>query len=55
MNIEDGIKSYLNSHPEVNMVVLPTHGRKGLSRFYHGSLTELVVNHLPIPVFTFKL
>lgn len=54
-NIEDGIESYLNHHPEVNMVVLPTHGRKGLSRFYHGSLTELVVNHLPIPVFTFKL
>lgn len=54
-NIEDGIKSYLNHHPEVNMVILPTHGRKGLSRFYYGSLTELVVNHLPIPVFTFKL
>lgn len=54
-NIEDGITSYLNNHPEVSMVVLPTHGRKGLSRFYHGSLTELVVNHLPIPVFTFKL
>jgi nucleotide-binding universal stress UspA family protein len=54
-NIEDGIQSYLNRHPEIDMVVLPTHGRKGLSRFYHGSLTELVVNHLKSPVFTFKL
>lgn len=54
-NIEEGIQSYLNHHPEIDMVILPTHGRKGLSRFYHGSLTELVVNHLKSPVFTFKL
>lgn len=34
---------------------MPTHGRKGLARFFKGSVGEEVVNHSPIPVLTLKI
>ncbi|WP_368662554.1 universal stress protein [Zobellia laminariae] len=34
---------------------MSTHGRKGLSHFFMGSIGEDVVNHSKIPVVTFKI
>jgi len=38
----------------VDMIVLGTHGRTGLSRLLMGSVAEAVVRHAKCPVFTYK-
>ncbi|NQZ77942.1 MAG: universal stress protein, partial [Ekhidna sp.] len=40
---------------EADIIVMPTHARRGLSHWFSGSLTEDTVNHVNIPVWTFKL
>lgn len=35
---------------DVDLVVMPTHGRKGLTRFLLGSVTERVINAADVPV-----
>ena len=52
--VEDGVLSYANSH-DVDAVAMITHGRKGLSHFFGGSISEDMVNHTKFPVITFKL
>lgn len=47
--VEDGIFEYLNTH-KIDMVVMGTHGRTGISRLLMGSVAEVVVNHSPVPV-----
>lgn len=38
-----------------NLIIIPTHGRKGLSHFFNGSIGEDVVNHSELPVLTLKI
>ncbi len=38
----------------VDMIVLGTHGRTGISRLVMGSVAEAVVRHSPCPVLTFR-
>jgi nucleotide-binding universal stress UspA family protein len=38
-----------------DMIVMLTHGRKGLSFFLDGSVTSSVVNHAQIPVMSYKI
>ncbi len=38
-----------------DMIAMATHARRGLSHWFSGSLTEDTVNHIDIPVWTFKL
>jgi nucleotide-binding universal stress UspA family protein len=40
---------------EADVIAMPTHGRKGLSHFFNGSIGEDVVNHSTLPVITFKI
>lgn len=47
--VDEGIVKYADD-VEADMIVLMTHGRKGLSRFIMGSVAETVVNFSPIPV-----
>ncbi|MDX1752872.1 MAG: universal stress protein [Salinimicrobium sediminis] len=53
-SVETGI---LNFARKVNadLVGIATHGRKGLSHFFNGSISEDLVNHANSPVITFKL
>jgi len=53
-SVEEGIFNYSNSH-QINVISLPTHGRKGLAHFFSGSIGEDLVNHSKIPVLTFKI
>ncbi|MCE2613954.1 universal stress protein [Flavobacteriaceae bacterium D16] len=50
-------KGVLNFSEKVNadVVSIPTHGRKGLSHFFMGSIGEDIANHSKIPVITFKI
>jgi len=40
---------------KADLIAMPTHGRKGLSHFFNGSIGEDVVNHSTLPVITFKI
>lgn len=53
-SVEQGV---LNFSKKINadLVGIATHGRKGLSHFFNGSISEDLVNHAHIPVITFKL
>ena len=38
-----------------NMIAMPTHARRGISHWLSGSLTEDTVNHINVPVWSFKI
>lgn len=50
----DGILSYAQE-AKANMIAMPTHARRGLSHWLSGSLTEDTVNHVNIPVWSFRM
>lgn len=49
----EGIASYVDRH-EVDLVVMGTHGRRGLQRLLIGSVTEEVLRTVPCPVLTVR-
>jgi len=51
---EDGIFSYSNKI-NADLIAVATHGRRGLSHFFFGSIGEDIANHSDIPVITFKI
>ena len=50
----DGILSHAENS-NADMIAMPTHARRGISHWLSGSLTEDTVNHIKIPVWSFKL
>ncbi|MEP1095591.1 MAG: universal stress protein [Cyclobacteriaceae bacterium] len=50
----DGILQQV-SDLKADMVAMATHSRRGISHWLSGSLTEDTVNHVNVPVWTFKL
>lgn len=53
-SVEDGVLNFARRN-EADAVAMITHGRKGLSHFFGGSISEDIVNHSKLPVITFKL
>ena len=53
-NVEKGVLNYSESIG-ADLIGIPTHGRKGLSHFFLGSIGEDIANHSKIPVVTFKI
>ena len=53
-NVEDGIMAYCKLK-KASFIGIPTHGRKGLSHIFTGSIGEDIVNHSKYPVITFKI
>lgn len=53
-SVEGGIFNY-SQKINADIIALPTHGRKGLSHFFNGSIGEDIVNHSDTPVVTFKM
>ncbi len=53
-SVEKGI---LNFAQQINaqLIGMGTHGRKGISHFFNGSISEDMVNHANMPVITFKI
>lgn len=53
-SVEKGI---LNFAQQINaqLIGMGTHGRKGISHFFNGSISEDMVNHAKMPVITFKI
>lgn len=53
-NVERGILNF-GMETGADMIGVPTHGRKGLSHFFMGSIGEDIANHAAMPVVTFKI
>jgi nucleotide-binding universal stress UspA family protein len=51
---EDGIV-YFAEEINADLIIMPTHGRKGLMHLLSGSIAEDIVNHAKRPVMTIKL
>ncbi|QNJ97799.1 universal stress protein [Constantimarinum furrinae] len=53
-SVEKGILNFAKEN-HVQLIGISTHGRKGLSHFFNGSISEDMVNHANMPVITFKI
>ncbi len=51
---ESGIINF-SHHISADLLAMGTHGRKGLAHFFAGSVTEDVVNHADLPIWTCNL
>jgi nucleotide-binding universal stress UspA family protein len=54
VSIESGILNFSKAI-NVDVIVLNTHGRRGLAHLFNGSIGEDLANHAKLPVVTFKL
>ena len=54
ISIEKGILQFAKDI-NAQLIGMSTHGRKGLSHFFNGSVSEDLVNHANMPVITFKI
>ncbi len=52
--LEHGVSSYSNK-VEADLVVIPTHGRRGLAHFFSENIGEALVNRITMPLMTFKV
>ncbi|AGC75317.1 nucleotide-binding universal stress UspA family protein [Nonlabens dokdonensis] len=52
--IEDGLMQFAEEL-QADGIAISTHGRKGLSHFFKGSISEDLANHSPLPVMSFKI
>jgi nucleotide-binding universal stress UspA family protein len=52
--VEDGIFAYSNKI-NADLIIVSTHGRRGLAHFFFGSVGEDVANHAETPVLTFRI
>lgn len=53
-SVEQGILEFADKL-NADLVGMATHGRKGLSHFFNGSISEDIANHAKRPVVTFRL
>ncbi|MDN6279833.1 MAG: universal stress protein [Psychroflexus sp.] len=53
-SIQEGVLN-ASRDDKFDLIAMPTHGRKGLSHFFNGSIGEDVVNRSNLPVITFKI
>ena len=53
-NLEHGIYSFSKKF-EADLIVIPTHGRRGLAHFFSENVGEALVNHSDLPIMTFKV
>ncbi len=51
---EDGIHHFVKES-KADLVVMATHGRRGLAHLLSGSIAEDVVNHIECPIWTYSL
>jgi nucleotide-binding universal stress UspA family protein len=52
--VEQGVINY-SQRVDADLIAILTHGRKGISHFFEGSIGEDIANHSPLPVITFRI
>jgi nucleotide-binding universal stress UspA family protein len=53
-SVEKGVLNFSNKIG-ADLIAIATHGRKGISHFFAGSIGEDLTNHASLPVITFKI
>lgn len=54
-DVVKAIDDYADSHEsEIDLIMMETHGRSGINRMMSGSVTEAVLNHTGLPVFSLR-
>lgn len=53
-SVEQGVLNFSNK-VGADLIAIPTHGRKGVTHFFSGSIGEDLANHSALPVITFKI
>ncbi len=53
-DLETGVSSFSKAF-HADLIVIPTHGRRGVSHFLSENIGEAMVNHIDIPLMTFKV
>ena len=53
-SVEKGVINFANKI-KADLILTPTHGRKGIAHFFEGSISEDIANHAVLPVMTFKI
>mgnify|MGYP000601365621 FL=1 len=53
-SVENGILNFANTLG-ADLIAVSTHGRKGLSHLFMGSISEDIANHSTLPILTIKL
>ena len=54
VSIEKGIMNF-SASIDADLIGMSTHGRRGISHFFNGSISEDLLNHAKRPVITFKI
>lgn len=54
VSVEKGVLNF-TKHINAQLIGMGTHGRKGISHFFNGSISEDMVNHAQMPVITFLI
>ena len=54
ISVESGVLNFSKLR-DADVIVLNTHGRRGLAHLFNGSIGEDLANHAKLPVVTFKL
>ncbi|WCO00703.1 universal stress protein [Psychroserpens ponticola] len=52
--VEEGVLTFANIVGG-DLIAVPTHGRRGISHFFSGSIGEDIANHSTLPVITFRI
>lgn len=52
--VEEGVLKFADI-VGADLIAVPTHGRRGISHFFAGSIGEDIANHSNLPVITFKI
>lgn len=52
--IEKGVLYAANKY-KADIIAVATHGRKGISHFFEGSISEDIANHSKLPIISFKI
>ena len=52
--VEQGVLYFANKS-KADIVAVATHGRKGISHFFEGSIAEDIANHSELPILSFKI
>ena len=53
-SVEEGLRYFVNEE-NIDLLVVATHGKKGFTHFFEGSISEDVANHSSFPVLSFKI
>ncbi len=52
--VESGVLYYADKS-NADIIAVATHGRKGISHFFEGSISEDIANHSKLPIISFKI